>query len=95
MGRNQVTVSYAKVKDRPRKKHRGWVDEIPMPSGLSPLARYVEENMGEGVTPQELVRQFQEYDCDHHMIELAVGPSMILDYCKHCSLIERRKNRPK
>ena len=92
MGRKQVTVRYEKVKDRPRKKHRrSWVDEIPMPSGLSPLARYVEENMGTGVSPQELVRQFQEYDCDHHMVELAVGPNMILDYCASCSLIERRK----
>jgi hypothetical protein len=95
MGRNQVTVSYERVeKKRPRKKHR-WVDEIPMPSGLSPLARYVEENMAEGVTPQELVQQFQEYDCVHHLIELAVGPSIILDYCTHCGLIEKRKNRRK
>jgi len=87
MGRNKVTVSYAKVKSRPRKKHRRWVDEIPMPSGLSPLARYVEENMAEGVSPQELIRQFQEYDCEHNMIELAVGPTSNLDHCTHCGLV--------
>lgn len=95
MGKHQVTVRYERVEKRPRKKHRRWIDEIPMPSGLSPLARYVEGNMGEGVTPQELVQQFQEYECTHSFFELAVSPNTIFDYCTNCGQIKKKRNRRK
>ena len=95
MGRSKVTVRYQRVeKKRPRKKHR-WVDDTPLRSQLSPLARYVEENMADDLTPQELIRQFQEYDCGHDFTELAVGQEMIFDYCAHCGLVKKRAKRKK
>jgi hypothetical protein len=90
MARNKVTTRYQKA-ERPRKKHRKhWADDILHPSGLSPLARYVEENMGDGIEPLELIQQFQEYECEHEFTELAVASSHALDICPNCGLIERR-----
>lgn len=97
MGRNKVTTKYQKAqRTRPRKKHgsKHWADEI-LPRGLSPLARYVEENMAEGLDPIELIHQFQEYDCEHEeWEELVVGPDSITDRCLVCHLHKRRvRNR--
>src|SRR4029077_6458960 len=94
MARNKVTTRYQKVHRRPKKKHpkQHWSDEILLPSGLSPLARYVEENMADDLDPIELIRQFQEYDCEHSWIELSVAPDYIVDSCEICRLL-KRKNR--
>ena len=88
--RNLVKTLYQKR--RPRKKHpKHWADEIIRPSGLSPLARYVEENMAEGLDPIELIRQFQEYDCEHEeWEELVVGPDSITDRCLTCHMHKTR-----
>jgi len=92
MGRRNVKVSYRKVKQRPRKKHRRWTDAPPYESRLSPLAKYVEENLEDGITVQELIQQFQEYDCEHVWTELVVGTEWVMDSCEICRLI-KRKNR--
>jgi hypothetical protein len=94
MARNKVTTRYQKI--RPRKKHRKhWADEILPHPGLSPLARYVEENMAEGLDPLELIQQFQEYDCEHEgMEELVVGTDHYIDRCTVCHILKRRaRNR--
>jgi hypothetical protein len=88
MSRNPVKTSYKRVVRKKKPKY-AWVEEHL--SHLSPLARYVEENLGEGVTVQELVEQFQEYDCEHIISELAISPTQVFDHCEHCGLITKRK----
>lgn len=86
----KITVSYQRVKRRPRKKHPRWTDALPFVSRLSPLARYVEENLEDGITVQELIHQFQEYDCKHSWVELCVGTDHILDHCEICRKMKRK-----
>lgn len=93
---SKVVTKYRKI--RPRKKHgrKHWSDEILTPSRqLSPLMRYVEENMADGLDPIELIHQFQEYDCDHEeWEELVIGPEHIIDRCLVCRMHKRRvRNR--
>lgn len=84
-----MKTSYKRVVRKKKPKY-AWADEQIL-SGLSPLARYVEENMGDGVTVQELVEQFQEYDCEHHFTELALSHDRIFDHCEYCGQITKRK----
>jgi hypothetical protein len=93
VARNQVRTSFKKVvrKKHPKRAKFEWAEQIRLPEGLSPLARYVEENMGVGISPEELIEQFQEYDCEHNYVVLAVGPEEVLDHCPACGKIVKRK----
>jgi hypothetical protein len=66
MPRNRVKVSYRKVSATPSSREPKPVKIVmrePHPS--SPLAKYIEDNKDSELSVQELIEQFQEYDCDH------------------------------
>lgn len=77
--------------ERPRKKHRkyAWADTLNV-SAMSPLARYVHENLADDLTIQELIEQFQEYDCEHRWYELAISVDKVFTSCEICGLIKKR-----
>lgn len=93
MPSRKVKVSYVKAGSSPGQRKRGEIHPAhlpPMkqPKGLSPLARYLEENRDSGLTTQELIEQFQEYDCTHaEKLHIVTGHKLITT-CNDCGLVE-------
>lgn len=90
MAKVKVTYQRAERKSIARRL----AEEIILPDGLSPLARYVEDNIDSGVPVPELIWQFQEYDCEHnsHGV-LAKGKSYIYWCCENCGRIDKQRVR--
>lgn len=93
------TISYGKALRSPGKRaaprtHPAHKPEMKKPHGLSELAEYVEDNKEYRDHTIELVREFQQEECDHAKtrIVIADGPSKTLLKCPDCSdIIERLK----
>lgn len=90
MGRNRVTSSYTKATPRSASAPVTAV-HLRVPLGLSPLATYLSENEDSGLSAQELIEQFQEYDCRHPQWEvLASSLTYLIRKCKACGKQERK-----
>lgn len=65
--RKKVRTTYQRAGSSPSKRQKGSErpTEAISESHLSPLARYIEENEGNGIPVSELVEQFRELDCEH------------------------------
>jgi hypothetical protein len=95
MPRNKIKVSYRKAAVTPSKRqreiataHPSYIPELKQPKGLSPLAQYLKDNEGCGISANELITQFQEYDCEHpNEIEEARGPTKITYACPDCGRV--------
>lgn len=90
MARNRVTSSYTKATPR---RLSAPVASVPLatPKGLSPLAKYLHENEDSGLTAQELIEQFQEYDCRHPEWDvLASSLTYLIRKCRSCGKQERK-----
>jgi hypothetical protein len=89
---SKVTTSYTKAARTPSKRIRA--KEIQrVPQGASPLATYIEENRDTGIPVSELIRQFQEYDCEHPQSQqevMAAGSSYKFVRCAVCQRVEKR-----
>jgi hypothetical protein len=64
---------------------------MPQLKGLSPLAAYIEDNKDSGCTIEELILQFQEFDCEHEE-EYAVAISLytVIFCCDRCGRLEKQ-----
>lgn len=96
--KSQVKTSFTKARTTPSQRaprsHASHFPDLKTPHGLSPLARYVEENRAEGITVWELVEQFQEYDCEHEREEETGRSPMKISYsCPDCGRI-RTQEKP-
>lgn len=95
----KTKVSYVKAGRTPSKRthkrkqtleefHESFIPPTKVPHGLSPLARYLSENEDSGLTVEELIEQFQEYDCEHReKTKIVTGHKEILT-CSECGVIE-------
>jgi hypothetical protein len=91
--RGTVKITYTRAKVTPSRRARQEIhpDHLPTtkePKGLSPLARYVIENEGAGLTAEELIQQFQEYDCEHREKSKIVTGHKEIFTCEECGLVE-------
>lgn len=92
MARKNVQVTYGKASTTPSKRKRATY-EIPTktPQGLSSLAQYVEDNRETGISVQELIAQFQEYDCDHKETEIySTTRDKVMTRCLECGLVQTK-----
>lgn len=87
--RNPVSTTYQKATRRNRSRSEEWAAQVRLPQGLSPLAQYVESEMDSGIPVEELIWQFQEYDCEHVWEKLGRSPDHEFDYCQGCGRIEK------
>lgn len=88
--RNRVTHSYRKATPRAARPVQA-AEPLRTPKGLSPLAKYLHENEGEGLSTKELIEQFQEYDCSHPDWEvLASSLTYLIRKCRSCGKQERK-----
>lgn len=90
MARKRVRTTYTQARSTPstRAKPVTSSSQIKEPKGLSPLTAYIEENRDTGITVQELIEQFQEYDCEHtRIVKLAVTTEKVTTRCDDCGLI--------
>jgi hypothetical protein len=63
---NKVKVSYGKASATPSSRApKPVVVAMREPTPSTPMAQYIEDNKDSELTVQELIEQFQEYDCDH------------------------------
>jgi hypothetical protein len=97
MARSKVKVSYQPAQrtpsaaDRVAEFHKSYVPEPKIPRGLSPLTRYLEENADSGLSRQELVEQFREYDCGHPAMEVVASTSkQTIRICNDCGFSEKK-----
>lgn len=99
MPRNSLNVRYEKAKRTPSKRqqqrritleefHESWIPPLKEPQGLSPLARYIYENQDSGLEVQELIEQFQEYDCSHSEKNKIITGHKEIFTCVECGLVE-------
>lgn len=65
--KEQVTIRFGKATATPSSRQRPFTAKVPMrtPQPRSPLHQYIADNADSGLTDQELIAQFQEYDCSH------------------------------
>ena len=88
--RNRVTTSYRKVEKRPVSRPVA-TQPLAVPKGLTPLAKYLTDNEDSGLTVQELIEQFQEYDCTHPKWEvLASSITYLIRRCEACHKQEKK-----
>jgi hypothetical protein len=94
MPRKRVTTSYTQARTTPSKRlapRQSVQTEMKSPTGLTPMAKYIEENLDTGIPVTELIEQFQEYDCEHkHVTNLAVTAEKITTRCDDCGKMEMK-----
>lgn len=93
MPSSAVTVTFQRVVRNPSKTRQKAVQPAPYKTRpLSPLAAYIAENAGEGLTIHELAEQFQEYDCCHEwgMEPIGVTEQENIFQCQECGLTKHR-----
>lgn len=99
MPQRRVKIQYTKAgrtpSKRPRKQketleefHESYIPPLKSPHGLSPMARYLMENEDSGLTTQELIEQFQEYDCSHLEKSKVITGHKEITTCVECGLVE-------
>lgn len=52
------------------------------------MARYIVENEDSGLTVQELIEQFQEYDCVHQEKSKVITGHKEIHTCVECGMVE-------
>jgi hypothetical protein len=93
MARKNLRLTFRRVENKSRLRQT-LAESVIFPDGLSPLAKYVEENMDSGLPVSELIWQFQEYDCEHVEVSvLAAGQHAAYDCCQNCGRITKRSLR--
>jgi len=87
----KVTTRYQKAAKTPSKRRPSKPVSVQTPSGLSPMAQYVEDNQDSGIPVLELIHQFQEYDCEHEKVEIvASSAETITERCVSCRRLARK-----
>jgi len=89
-----VRVSFQRAGRSPSQRKVEYV-EPNFNNNRNPLNVYLVENESSGIPLSELVEQFQEYDCAHHMEEVAVwfnDPNRVTHEfrCVICGLTEKK-----
>jgi hypothetical protein len=69
---------------------RAWLTPSRKPKGLSPLAQYLAENEDSEVSIEELILQFQEYDCVHREQVIATTSLTVTISCFECGRVEKK-----
>jgi uncharacterized SAM-dependent methyltransferase len=92
LARKTVQVSYQQASVTPSKRKRvGYEIPTKNPKGLSPLAQYVEDNRDTGISVQELIAQYQEYDCEHKEMEIySTTSEKVSSRCLECGLVQTK-----
>ena len=94
-----MQVRYTKARTTPSKRvkerkqtleefHASFIPPLKTPKGLSRLAQYVIENEDSGLSTEELIEQFQEYDCYHSEKDRVITGHKEIFTCRECGLIE-------
>lgn len=92
----KVRVSYGRATATPsqRTSPKPPRYEMRTPEPASPLHRYIAENEDSGLSLQELIEQFQEYDCSHPAwFPLGVTQEYVIEVCRVCNL-QRKVVKP-
>jgi hypothetical protein len=96
--RQHVNTSYTRASTTPSSRprsieafHESFIPPPRQPTGLTPLAAYLEQESGGLLSRQELVEQFQEYDCPHESqtISGSTAEKLIL-VCHDCGLVSSK-----
>jgi hypothetical protein len=88
-----VNTTYAKARRTPsdREIPSAFFSDLREPTGGSALARYLIEEADSGLETFELIRQFQEYDCDHTRQEvIAMTKAKLVRACSECGKMTTR-----
>jgi hypothetical protein len=95
MPRNRVETSYRKVEQgQGEQRRRQATASMNSPKELPALAQYLRDHENEGLTTQELIEQFQEYDCKHPEWDvLASSLTYLIHRCKYCG-VQKKKFKP-
>lgn len=96
--KSTVKTSYRKAKTTPSgrspRTHPSFFPVLKTPHGLSPLARYVEENSESGISVWELIEQFQEFDCNHEReLETGRSPRKSSYSCPDCGRVRTEEKK--
>jgi len=93
-----VKTTYRKAGSSPSTRQRP-VQSVPggistSSSPLAPLARYISENEGTGISIQELTEQFRELDCEHERQHVIWENSKVKVWACLCCGQMREQARP-
>lgn len=91
MPRKKVKVTFQKARPMGNRHARPVTVEMRAPKGLSPLAQYIEENRESGLSLQELLEQFQEFDCEHKDEAVITAPEYVIVHCTICGRAEKKE----
>lgn len=88
-----VKVSYTKARTTPSERVKREETESAKPQKKKhTLYSYIAENEESGLPVQELIHQFQEYDCDHKEEEVISATSKVqMLRCKSCRRIRSQR----
>lgn len=92
--KQKVTTTYQRAQKTPSKRRKPKQSAVLMPRGLSPMAQYIEDNLGAGISVQELIAQFQEFDCEHTKTEIVASRAeTITERCMECRRMQTKVRR--